>query len=352
MRPGLPYLAVRCHGLNRYLLDPSTIKALAEAEDIGKLVDVLIKTVYRKDVGKMPMKEVNGFTLERIFNKKLIERCYFIADIASGGPLDFLRTYYRKFELQNIKRILRQKTLVAPAEKAEIESELLPIEQYSEVSFEALLRSENVEQAVELLGDTIYAPTAEDLDWYKEYKTLLPIETRLEKTYSYAVWEALNKLPYKDRKSVERVFGVMVDLENCLTILGSKVQEFDAPLVESLSLPTTYAIPKKTIDGMISAEDARSALSLLTPPYTEILEPILDGDAILAQARGFRHVLKQALREGRAGSVRFAYVLSYLISCEAENRDLVSIALGKQDNLAPEQIKKYLVSIPQRGSRN
>lgn len=342
MRPGLPYLAVRCHGLRGHLIDPPTMKALVKAEDIEKLVEILLKTDYREEIRLVPLKEITGFALERLFNEKLIKRCYFIADIAPRGPGEFLRAYFRRFEIQNIKRILRGK--ISRIHADQIRSELLPVERYSHVSFQALLKAEDIEQIMALLGETVYAAVVESLALYKKYKSLLPVEAHLERIYFEEVWKSLGKLPRGDREDIARVLGAMVDLENCFAVLGGKMQNLDESLMRRLVLPHGHALPKATIDDMILEDDARSAASLLRAPYVEIVKPILDGDSVLARARGFRYVIKEALRIGRWSTYRFAFVFLYTMLAEAENRDLISIALGKESHAPPELIAKYLIS--------
>ena len=108
----LTYLATRCHGLITHLLTDEILNALITVKDSQEIVDILNPTDYGKYIREQEKIEVTS--LEEILNKVLIDRYNFVLKASSDDIREFLMTYYRKFEVQNIIRILRGKILKIP----------------------------------------------------------------------------------------------------------------------------------------------------------------------------------------------------------------------------------------------
>lgn len=150
------YLVTRVHGLRTHLISSDDVRILAKAKTLRDVSDSLLKTSYATAVSKLPTRELDAAALEEIFLGMLVERFFFVPRAAQGNLQDLLNRYCARFEVENIKRIIRAK------HGGEIEEEpmLIPLpREYTLVNFGALLKASNVDEVVELLARLRMVPS-------------------------------------------------------------------------------------------------------------------------------------------------------------------------------------------------
>lgn len=342
MSPGLAYVVIRCHAMRAELIDPETLRSLAEARDMKEFLGLLSQTQYQEIIEEAG-EGVSAVALERAFYQKLIERLDRVVRVAPTGMAEFLRAYYHmRLEVQNLKRILRGKSSEAPIER--IKRHLIPVSPHLSADFDDLMGAETMADAVNLLGRTVYAPIKESLVLWEKYDALWPIEARLNQIHVESVQECLSKISSEDRRMVRQIVEIEMDVENLLSAInwGRMAREQPSPpLLESF--PITFGISLQIIKELIEGRDPGDVVKGLGAPYAEIVEPIMDDDVALVRTNLRRHAY-EAAREGRArDNFGFPCVMSYLVSCDIERGDLVSIAWGKEHDLESRKILKYTV---------
>jgi len=119
-----------------------------------------------------------SMALEKVFYQKFIERMMGIVDLAPTNIGDFLQSYYYlRFEVINLKRIIRGKYSGLPTSKI-IES-LIPITPYRVESYEEIVGAETFQDAVRRLEGTQYEPLVSSLELSEKYDALWPVEITL-----------------------------------------------------------------------------------------------------------------------------------------------------------------------------
>jgi len=340
---GLAYVVVRCHAMRAELIDPETMRSLAEARDMKEFLGRLSQTQYQEIIEEAG-EGVSGEALERAFYQKHIERLDRVVGVAPTGMAEFLRAYYHmRLEVRNLKRILRGKYSDAPIER--IKRHLIPVSPYLSVDFDDLMGAETMADSVNLLGRTVYAHIKESLALCEKYDTLWPLEARLNQIYVELVQESLSKISSEDRRMVRQIVEVETDVENLLSAINwRRITKEQAPplLLESI-FPLTYGASLRVIKELIEGRDFGDVVKGLGAPYAEIVEPIIEDDVALVRTNLRRHAY-EAAREGRLrDDFGFPCIMSYLISCDVERGDLVSIAWGKEHELESKRILKYTV---------
>ncbi len=342
MSPGRTYAVIRSHALLADLLTPENIRLLAESEDHETFIKRLSETPY----GSISV-EADGdisLALEREFYKKFIERMTRIVDIAPRNIADFLQTYYyMRFEVLNLKRILRGKFSGIPA--PHIVDSLIPIEPYHAKDFQKLAETETLEEVVEQLGDTPYSVVQDSMELCKQYDALWPLELALNHQYATIILRFLERLPRGDRSLVRSIVEVEADVENFLIALKQRRAPEDATRVHRLEdlFPATYGISLNKIREVIEAKDMKTVIATLGTPYSEILAPIYESDVALIRTHLRRHIYRRAKLGRSANDFGFNVIMAYLVFCEIEKDDLVGIGWGKAQGVPSEDIIKYLV---------
>ena len=340
MSPGLAYVVVRCHAMRDELLATEVIKNLVLTKDMKEFLGVLSQTPY-KDGVEEGKKWVKATELERVFNQRFIERLERIVRVCPEGLSEFLKTYYHmRLEIHNLEHILRGKFSKLPVER--VKEFLVPLEPYRSVSFEELLMAEQLEDFIDLLRSTPYAPLTESLILGQKYDVFWPIEVKFNYLYVEAVRGVLSKIPSTDRERVIRMVEVEADVENLLLAIHWRGAERALPPPESV-FQYVYGFSPKIIKELIEGGDLDKTVSGLPSPYKEILKPILKGDVGLVRTNLRRQIYETAGIGRLTNDFGFPCIMSYLISCEVEKGDLVAIAWGKEREVEPKRILTYSV---------
>jgi V/A-type H+-transporting ATPase subunit C len=318
------------------------MRELAESDDLDAFIKRLSETPYGEISTEARVEP--SIALEKIFYRNFIERMTKIVDIAPRNIAEFLEAYYyTRFEVLNLKRILRGKYSGIP--RPLIVDSLIPIEPYQAKDFEGLMEAETLDEVVERLGDTPYSAVEVSMALCKQYDALWPLELALNHFYAATILRALRSLASGDRILVRRIVEVETDVENFLIALKQKRASEEASRIRRLEdlFPTTYGISLDKIREVVETKDIKSIIEELEPPYSEILAPIYEGDVALIRTRLRRHIYRSAKLGRSTNDYGFNVIMAYLVFCEVEKDDLVGIGWGKAQGVPSEDILKYLV---------
>jgi len=282
--------------------------------------------------------------LEKVFYQKFIERMMSIVDLAPANIGDFLQSYYyQRFEVINLKRIIRGKYSGIPV--SQIVESLIPITPYRVKSYEDLVEAETFQDSVRRLEGTPFASLVASLDLSEKYDALWPVEIALSHLNAGSIFKSLERLPQRDRGLVRRIVQAEADVENFLIAAKQRGARDRAHSPEEM-FPATYGITLEMLREAISADDIRSVIQGLNPPYNEILVPLYEGDVALIRSSIRQHIYDVARKGRTVNDFGFNVVMAYLVFSEIEKDDLVGIAWGKTQGIPAEDILKYL-AIPE-----
>ena len=320
------------------LLTPEQMRTLAQQQTLEGFVEKLAETSY----GRIST-ETDGdvsMALEKVFYQKFIERMMGIVDLAPTNIGDFLQSYYYlRFEVINLKRIIRGKYSGLPTSKI-IES-LIPITPYRVESYEEIVGAETFQDAVRRLEGTQYEPLVSSLELSEKYDALWPVEITLNYLSARVIFKSLERLPQSDRGLVRRIVQAEADVENFLVAAKQRSSRESAHSPEEM-FPATFRIGLDILSEVMTADDLKTVIQRLNPPYNEILAPLYEGDVALIRSRLRQHIYDIAKRGRAADDFGFNVVMAYLVFSEIEKNDLVGIAWGKTQGIAAEDILKYL----------
>jgi len=334
-------VVIRSHALIADLMTQEKIRELTESGTIEEFIKRLSGTQY----GGITIGEGGdpSIALEKEFYLKFIERMTKIVDIAPKKLGEFFQAYYYlRFEMINLKRILRGKFSELPV--SEILGYLIPMAPYQVPDYEGLVEAETFERTVDMLGDTPYSGVEASLEFCKQYDVLWPMVQSLNHLYATAVLKSLDSLPRRDRNLIRNILRFEVNVENLLNAIKHrriKQDDEEDRRLEEL-FPITFDIDLHQIRALIDSEDLKSAIEDLGEPFSDILTPIYEGDVALIRARVRRHTLK-IVEQGRSvNNFGFNVIMAYLIFSELEKDDLVGIAWGITQGISAEEMTKYL----------
>lgn len=331
------YLVTRIHGLRTHLITPHDIQILAKTKSLRDVSDSLMKTDYATEISQLPLKEQDATTLEDIFLRKLVQRFFFVRRSAQGKMEDLLTRYCARFEVENIKRIIRSKH----GQQSGEEPHLIPLpREFSLVNFPALLRAEDVDEVASLLRETPYHSILEKLQPYKETGTTMILEASLDKICLTRVWELARKV-----QGFRDLVGEEIDLRNLLIVFSLKMREISSRLIEEAIIPLSHTLPNSMLRSLLQSR-LEDAPNILTTGYSklayEAVVSLKAGSTLPLEWLFFRKLYDDAFGVLTSHPLQAGYISAYLLLCECEAKNLVTIVTGKQLNLGEEEITRGL----------
>ena len=334
------YLVTRTHGLRTHLIPSRDLQILAKAKSLRDVSDNLLKTDYAVEISQLPTQEQDAANLEQMLLKKLVERFFFVRRSAKGKMQELLTRYCARFEVENIKRMIRAKHGGQDPE----DLTLIPLErEYSLVNFPALLKAKDIEEVASLLRDTQYHTILAKIQPYKESGATMILETALDAIYFSKVWELAGRI-----QGVKNLIGEEIDLRNLLTVLSLKARGVPAKLIEDSVIPLSYALPKTTLRALLQSR-IEDAPNLLSRSYSmlasEAANSLKSGSSLLLEWLFFKKLYGDASAVLMTRPLQAGYIIAYLLLCECEAKNLVSIVTGKQLSLSEETILRGIFGL-------
>jgi len=331
------YLVHRCHGLETRLLPEDVILELSSYGDLKDFVNALAATEYSAEISDAK----NAFDVERGLSEVFIKRLLKLLEISSGEVRDFLKAYFRRFEVENIARILRKKRLGRSVD--DIVWELLPVERLGFIDVRSLVKVGDFDEALKLLEGTPY-----DKARFKG-ENLLLLEASLRNLYYKMVLKEMTKIPEEDRKDVARLIGMEIDLFNCHVSSLSLLYGYEPAFVGELIIDNPLGASKERFLNLIRGGRFEDFFAEF-PKYKQFLEAIMRGEGWRADVEAFRIVKRFTNALKIKNFTKFFYVMKYITDCEIEYRNLRAIVISIHHNLPMEARKDLLILLGFTGS--
>jgi len=337
-------LNARVRALASYLISDEEWRTLLAAEDLQTLMDTLKETPYRRDLS-FP-EEFSLPDLELVFDQTVAREYEKFIALTNGAIRDLLQELWRRFELDNLKTLLRR---LAGGRAIWAEELLIPLRE-SVLPIPQLQGAGDLQTAADLLSDTIYGPPlASALERYEREKTLFPVEVALDLSYWRRVWTAVEGLRGEDRKWAERLVGSRLDMVNITWAFRYRIYyHLSEEEIINYTLPYGYRSDDRVLRAIARGASVQEVISMVwgedVPEFaglaTEgVREPLQAFEVALAR------YLCRLSREAFIGyPFHLGVLLGYLTLKEWEAHDLMALAEAKAAGLPPGEIEAYLVS--------
>ncbi|WP_456418688.1 V-type ATP synthase subunit C [Methanocaldococcus infernus] len=330
------YVNARVRSREGKLLDDSKISELLEAGSLEEILGLLGDTEYSKYLSDIK----DEIDLEKALNQYLAETYEFLYNISPEKAKKVLKIMMIKFDIKNIKTLIRAKKLgLSPEETLKL---LVPIGTLSK-KLKELSEMESVEEIIRGLEGTEYFKILQNASNTKEMELLL------DKYYLELLRNAL-MTEGKEEDIFKEFFGTLIDVELLKVLLRAKVDNISA---EELSkyLTSGYELPEWKLKELAGAEGIEGVIGGLEgTSYYQILSDALDEYQRTKSIYVFEKVLdKLILEKGRALSLRKPFgvgpIIGLIVGKELEIKNLKIIIKGKLENLKAEEIRSLLVQV-------
>lgn len=215
------YINARIRGMKSRLLTHRALDDLVLKPDLESLIADLENGPYRDDIIEAKVHFAGVLCIEYALRQNFIRTFRKIQDFTRSEveAEQYIRIFLHRWDVQNIKTILRGKNIHATAD--EILGCLVPAGELDEATFRELLRQPDVRATIDMLATwrIRYAkPLTEAFPEFAKTKDLAVLECALDRFY-YTDALAAVKEPTYNNKLIRDLLSLEVDVVNLRTVL-------------------------------------------------------------------------------------------------------------------------------------
>jgi V/A-type H+-transporting ATPase subunit C len=326
-------IGARSHVLYSRLLTADQYWTLLHLKSTGEIAVFLNDTAgYKNQLPVLINAQTHRIDLENAIRSVLIAEGKIILSALSGSRQAFFSNWLAIYEVNNLKNIfrwIRSRRL----DRDTMRSRLFKVPD-SKLPYDALLNCVDYKEALTTLNGTKYhdaiADKVEDLLKGRE-TSLFPLEQSLDNLFETELHESVAKLPSRDRKYLEPIFGARADLYNlaylhrCMSYYNMIIEE-----VLSRTLPVKYLLTTKDLRAIAKGSDRDERVAVLgqkSKTYAEIFKNAYSSQdpELTLEINIKRHLYMQELAVFKKGTPSFHTAISYFMLKLHEIDDIIRI---------------------------
>lgn len=315
------------------LIPPELWPHLVAVASYEELVSRLRETAYAECL------DHDLVTVEQSLRLRLARAARTMAQFLPGKARQVVRWYSRRFEVENLKTLIR--ALHYGLEKERALSILLPVASPG-LPWKALLGSGSVPALVEQLAPTPYGRClAHALPRYTQENRPFYLEVALDLDYFSRLVLLIEELRGRDRREAERLLGYWIATQNLLwayryrlyaRMLPEEVLNFTLHRAFRVSLETVRRV---ALGSPVAAEAIRLGIRLPDLAEPEALTRL---EWLAARA-----LYQEASKTFARSIFHIGGVLAYLALLESEIADLILLLEGKRSGVPATELDPYLL---------
>jgi len=329
-----------------YLIDKKTLHSLAECRSSEELISRLKGSIYRnalRSIGNSSAEE-----LQYIFKEELIRLYRRMLSFSPEEIQSFLRDYVSRFEIENLKALLKGKNVGIP-QRTLVKRIHLSVEEIfgRRDLFTQAIKDKDVKSVIERFRETEYGPILlEGIQKYEETGSTKFFDFSLDRAYYENLLDSLGAIPQVDREMVSPFVGAKVDVFNIVTILRSKFLGYPPHSIYRMVTHRFYKLTESQIRSLISSESINSALNMIKKGFYGIFlltpgefEEVLINFERAVKSSGLADLEKKRIVD----PFTIASPLSVIVRKEVEVENLTRISSAIECGWKPEDIVSVLL---------
>lgn len=345
------YANARVRAMMARLLDEYVFRQLLEAPDYHSALGVLEDTEYAREVEEAALEGINPTNIDRALTRNLARNFDRIKHFISGRPQELINVLLSRWDLYNLKTVLRGKRALVP--NPEIERNLVPIGFLDMITLGEIIHQPDLRSVLD-------AVVVFSLEWPIPYGRAITA-TLAEFLYEYdlsIVETALDQLHYRyvtsmvrgrDLNStlVRQVITMEIDIIDVVNLLRLCGLELDSERALRFFIPEGSLSRDEFINILSQGQPEAVAEEVvrLMPQYRE---PIFAGmkqfdekGETAVQDEMEKHMIRTCIHLTR-DPLGIGVIIKYMWKKYLEVLNLRIIIRGKSIGLIESQIRKEL----------
>jgi len=336
------FINAKIRAMKSRLVKDSVYQQLLETTHLDAFVKILMETEYSSEISEVDTKNPDISEVISALDTHLI-KCYrtILQFFKVKTENDFIRVILSRLEIENLKIVIRGK--FKGITSIMISDNLIPIIGLSNLNFEELISSRDVEHLVSLLAKTRYErPLKEALPFFERDRRTVVLERPLDSLYYIDLTRAIKTLSTADNHIMKAYIGTFCDINNIMLILRSRLY-FDLPSDETMTMYIPYGY-------RLNKNEAVQLSKTTEDDYREVLgkthygRRVTNFKSLNDLEMGLLNILAYQTRKVLMGyPFHIGPVAGFMALKEIETGNLKSIAEGKRHALPEGQIRESLL---------
>jgi V/A-type H+-transporting ATPase subunit C len=314
---------------------------------LPEIIRHISETVYAKEISELSTKYTGLDLVEAATFENLANNYTEVLDFCGGQLRKDLQTYLKKWDIWNIKTIVRGKSY--GAEPDEIIEDLVPAGAFTKEFLIELARAEDFDTVIEALKPTEYHKYLMDARLSSGAFDQMKFENDMDRDYLQSLLTIKAESRWLSR-ILERFFRSEIDIANLKVMFRLKYSELDCDYIMNFITPGGYELDEATLKRLAMTEDFDKFLDELkafkfwahikepaeTARETGTLNPVMSALEI------YHH--RRAIQFGRLYPLSILPFLAYFIWKKVEVDNIRIICRGKEAGLSDELIKSMMIT--------
>ncbi len=333
------YITARVRAMKRKLLPRDTYPKLLNME-IPEITRFIEESEYKEDVDELARRYTGLELVERALNRNLAMTYRKLIEVSQNEAHFLITEYLRKWDIWNIKTILRGKFYGASEE--EILEDVVTAGQIRYRDVTSLVKIPDIEGVIEALEGTPFYPLL------REYKgDLSEVENRLDQFYYYNLLQVLDRMTITPGKRLFLKFlKIEIDIKNIKTLLRARRGGLERDVISKLFIPGGLKIHEADFNRLAGMEFREVLDALEDYPYWTAISDLAKEEVetlLEFENRLDKYLLEYGSNLSHYYPLSILPILDYILSKKVEVDNIRIIVRGKEAGLPLDIIKSHLV---------
>lgn len=340
-------VSARVHGLFSRLLPAALWAELVAAPDLRTVYHLLQQTWYADALPALSGAQWSAEPLERALWAHFVSAARSPFRLMQGASRELLEWHWRRFEVENLKTVLRAVHYRMTPEQAT--AVLIPLGAASTLPWTTLVTVDSAAVLVERLRATWYGQAlAQALDQYRRTQALFVLEVALDLAYYQHLLAALQQLHGRDRQEAEHFLGVWLDGQNLLWAYRYRLYaRFSPEEILNYTLHRHLRVNATVVRAIALGAPLWETVTALWGtqlPGVAALQGAPERAALAHLELIFQRHLYQAAQQTRTTyALHLGIVLAFEVLLESEVRDLIALCESKVAGAPGQPLQAYLI---------
>lgn len=335
------HLSTKIKAMKGKMLSEDDYDKLIKKNNVSEVAAYLKYETYYGDA----LKDLNEADVHRGYLEILLYRAEIIdslkiARYLKGSYKTIYRFVYRKYEIEDLKKMLR--TLQMGKSLTEIDRKILFISKHSKINFDETLKATSIRELVDSVKGTNFYNILNGLIIDDYHIDLFAAEMALDLYYYHKLIDQLHKsIGSSEKEIVSSLFGAEADLKNILWIYrAKKYYDISKEMLYRYLIPLSYKLKKQELINMIESKELDELIGIVGETY---YKNYLDNNPELWEHQFLRYLLKIQNRNIIKSPYSLAPIIGYIVIKELEIRNIIAIIEGIRYKVEPLEIKRHLI---------
>lgn len=301
--------------------------------DTSSIIKFLEETEYKASIDRLSPKYKGVELAERALSDNMVRTAAKLKEISKVEVVALIDAYLKRWDVYNIKTILRGKNKQLNAEGL-----LIPLGSLQETQLKELMSLPTVSEILKRLKAKGYAV---DAAHFEKTKELGLVENQLDRDFYYTTMRFAEQIP-EEGEQFRRFLKMEIDIVNMRNLLKLKRANAGQENTMQHLIPAGLHIHEQQLRRMAAARNTEELIShLKATKYGALFEKqasLVDIELALD-----KYWLQQAQLYSHQKPLSVQTILAYLLAKDIEMRNLRAIVRGKQLGLQESFIEQKLL---------